>query len=309
MQIFKTNTLFFVGYFLVLFLLPTVIFSQKNSEPGLIGQLEKISLKIEQDMEDSNKSITQENYYKAQKLTDKALNGLNLLIDVFMPLPERIKMLLRNEKGILDKTHHFANQVRNKTEIRKEASTDLSQLQINNRDLTGKSIEILKRQLDSLASRPQTTQPNHNDSESQNETIKQVERLLFDSRNFQNNVISFLDKSKLDKAIQEEEKAINKLEEALDKLRQNDKKNPQSQANQQHAQKQDQTGKDQSASKQDPSKQKDKSTASNPDRMTPQAALKELSRLQKKAEDEKRRRKRQYGEVKIPHRFATEKDW
>ncbi|MCP4754029.1 MAG: hypothetical protein GY866_24355 [Proteobacteria bacterium] len=293
----------------------TNVAGQTGAPGNLLGQLEDIGGRIEQDIVLGNLQIDKGNYGEAEKLTNRVLGNLNILVEVFIPLQERIRKLLKNERDILDNTHRLQNRPHQDVANTGRDQQNLIDHQIRNRDETEKTVQITEQQRQSLtekndpSGRNQTKTPAN---EGQVELLKRIQELLKDARTHQDSAVEFLDESRFEEAVKVEKQSIEKLEEALKEFQgtQNEKK--QSQKQDKQSQKQDGQSQNRKNPPQDGREQAERkkpSDSSKKEQMTPQAALKELSRLRKKANDEKKRREKKYGKISTHDSIPVEKDW
>ncbi len=295
----------------------SVVYGQTNQQVSPADRLAEVSNQIELNMANSNNLIEKGDYFQAEESTNKVLNGINFLLDVFVPLDERIKKLLEMEQTILTKTLKAENQSANqKTSIRQKDQQDLVFDQIKNREETEKAVTViqqqqehLKKQIEGANSSNQTADPND-----QLKTLTEMTSLLGAAQDLQSNAIDFLEDSRFKAAIPKEKEAIEKLKEALKKLQKEGQQSQQSQDqqqknNQQSSQDQNNNQKKNQQDQSEQSAENQQKPKSPSDKMTPEEALKELSKLRKKINDEKERRRKQYGDPAIGGPVPVEKDW
>ena len=233
-----------------------------------------------------------------------------------MPLPDRIKELIAEEKEILKDTIELESNRNQKRRINQETKQALTHSQIKNRDETTISIQQLTHHLQTSPEKnpgPTSGQEKDEKLKQQRQLLTEVQKLLKSAYNLQNQAVTHLNQSNFAAAIPEEKKSIEALKKALDKLTQDPQQN---QKRQKEQAKKPQSGDSQQkqAKKSNKNSANDKSRpqgqqSKDNKRLTPKAALKELAKLRKKAKEEKKRRERAYGKIAIPNKAPVEKDW
>lgn len=284
-------------------------------------QLERLSGVIEGSLQQSTEEIVKENYQGAIGSAQNALQGLDVLIDAVMPLNRRIEKLLRDEKEILAATRQKQAGFTSDGKSREAAELDdLIFDQIRNREASEKAAKIAARQRNAVqAPDSDPTADGMAESLKQKEVLQEIESLLSESAEFQTQAIASLEKRDPARAIPQEEQAVEKLEKALEKF-QGDSRNQQQEQDQRDGHQQQNQNRQATASKQNPEKnggessdrqaEKDEGTSTEDARkMSPKDAIRQLLRLQKQAEDEKRARERKYGIQDPERKMKVEKDW
>ncbi len=300
---------------LFLFFFVTIARGQTKPQKGFLEQLDQLSTQIEQGISDSNTQIEKGDYFQAEESINRIIAGLDVLIEVFMPLQERIKKLLESEKNILDKTDRIKHQDKNRySKELKQNQQDLVMDQIKNREQTGKAVKLTKQQIDSAGKKDQKIKQGGAENKKELiKTLKEIRILLENAKKLQTGAVSFLEDFQYKSAISEEKRAIDKLKEALKKL--NKQTQQQAKNSQPDNKKQNKSENQNSKQKESPQKQsqnqekRDSSKKAAKKKISSKEALKELSKLRKKAEDEKKRRRKKYGEASITGQIPVEKDW
>ncbi len=136
------------------------------------------------------------------------------------------------------------------------------------------------------------------------DTINKLTGYINQAIENENQAMGHLTKKQHKLAISEETKALEQIEKALKLLSppQPPKKKEQPQNNQSNK-KQDQQAKNNQESK------KQQSNNKQNQKLSTEAALKLLAQLQKKAEDERKKREKEYGVTISPQQLPVEKDW
>jgi len=254
----------------------------------------------EKAMTKGSQSILSEDFPQAKETSLEILTNLILLQEVFMPLKERIEKVLHTEQSILRKT---INEAKKQT-----SNIDQNELILEQSDNSKKTqicIEILKQQIQTNSNPPAVSQKQKNDDvgrEKQLNKFKKIKDLIQEATLSQDNAVNNLNDIKYKKAIIDEKQAIEYLEKALKLF--NKTKKDQKNKNSQNKTEQKQQNK-QSKSNQ----QQKEPNASQKKKMTPKEALKQLSKLRKEANDEKKRREKKYGKMATPQSIPVEKDW
>ena len=258
---------------------------------------------IEQQMLTNNQDILTNNLTHASSGFDNIKSNLKVLIDVFMPLAERLKALQKQEKTILNKTQNLEDQYIPLTpKDQKIQNQIIIQEQLITRNDTQKTRDIIIQQKNAI------TANNNAQSKPQPKTIDTVIQLseyINQALKNENQALNHLHNSQLKQAISEEKKALEQIEKALKLISppNNQKQKQDQQANNNQKQKQDQQAKkDQKGQKQSSDKKADQ-------QLSAEEALKILAQLQKKAEDERKKREEKYGVKISPQQLPVEKDW
>ncbi|PCI23667.1 MAG: hypothetical protein COB67_12540 [SAR324 cluster bacterium] len=282
----------------------------QSASPNIAEQLLGALNQIERESAASDQSIEQEKFTLAQRQTDSVLSTLDLLIEVFIPLPERIKALLSREQAILQGISQFESLPPTEGAIKKEGKEKLLLQQLKNLDDTQKTLYLLKQKIKELtAAASLEKKPNS----PQGKILEEVQNLMAESHLLEAEVADLLEKMTLSAAKPKVVQSIKKIEEALKKFQgksdqqgQNSSKNQKQDPPKQQDQKQKQ---DQGKQKKSEEGQKSASGQQEKQKMTPAQALKELSRLRKSADDELKRREKKYGALAVPGQIPVEKDW
>ncbi len=273
-----------------------------NSDGSQIERIKQLNQNIEQAMIQSKNQVESGEYGKANESTKAALQGLDILIEAFMPIDDRIKKLLENENSILHRTRKITSG-NNKMGVKDE---NLVHDQIVNREKTEKTSELVARQI--AEQKTGTAQNSNPESNTDNqETFGQIKQLLDEAASFQTEAINHLEDDQYSAAIPKEEEAIDKLKKALEKLKQeSDSQNSKDSQDSQDQQKQsnDKTHQEKGQQKED-----SEGTAEENKKMTAEEALKELARLNKQANDEMKKRQEKYGVSATTEQVPVDKDW
>ncbi|MBU3917611.1 hypothetical protein KKA14_18930, partial [bacterium] len=142
--------------------------------------MDQISTQIELGISDSNKQIEKGDYFQAEESISQIIASLDILIEVFMPLQERIKKLLESEKTILDETYKLKQQIKSShSEKSKQNQQDLVMDQIKNREQTEKVAKLTKQQIDSAGKKDQKIKQEGVDNQKAVvNTLKEINKLL-----------------------------------------------------------------------------------------------------------------------------------
>ena len=287
--------------------------SQSPSREESLNYLKQRTEEIRSALDSSNHEIEIGNFEHAEQLTEKNLDKIRDLADLFMPLPERIKELISQEQKILADTRQSVTSKEQNQRIDQEAKQTLTRGQIKNRDDTLKPIQQLENQLLAFQKEPQGTEKDKGgDLAKQQKLLNDINVLLKSAYSSQDQAASFLNQSRFAAAVPEEERSIQQLKQALDKLSSKQKKGPNQQQSQNQQKKQpSQPNQNNDDQKQNPQSQPSSGKEKKQDtqKLSAQEALKELAKLRKKSAEEKKRRERAYGKAAIPQRAPVEKDW
>jgi hypothetical protein len=255
------------------------------------------------------------NYHQAQNGTQTSIESLSILLNLFMPLTERIKVIWEKEKEIVSQTAKLPTGAsRLGTEIL-SGIDKLMTMQHENIDKTQKAMDSIVQHLKQGSNT--NTQTRQHRQPSQKELLDRVGTLLKQAKRHQTAASEFLAGHEMKPALQSEIKAEKALKEALDAFqnqqqkKRQQQKNKQSQQNGNKKQSQEKTPQDSKESNQNPGKSTEKpaATSKSEKKLSPQEALKELYRLRKEADAEKKRREKAAGMQAIPGRVPIEKDW
>ncbi|MBT4290268.1 MAG: hypothetical protein HOD92_23325 [Deltaproteobacteria bacterium] len=266
---------------------------------NLLSQIEQQMVKHNQDILTNNLTHTNGDFENIKK-------NLKILIDVFMPLTERLKALQKQEKTILNKTKNLEDQYIPLTPKEQETQNQtIIQEQLETRNDTQKTRDIIAQQKNNITA--------NNDSQPKPQpktvdTINQLSDYIHQALKNENQAINHLLNSQLKQAISAEKKALDQIEKALKLIspqqpENNQKQNQDQQTKNNQKQNQDQQTKNNQKNQQQPSEKK------ADQQLSAEEALKLLAQLQKKAEDERKKREKEYGVTLSPQQLPVEKDW
>lgn len=311
---------------LLLAAFPGSVVSQTTPQVDAVFEIEKLLSHIETGMRNSDVQIQQGNYSQAQADTDVSIASLSILLNLFMPLPERIKMIWEKEKDIVSQTKTLSGTM---DSIVKTSPTDLEALVTTQRE----NIERTQQTVDSIAQQLQQAKISQNQKhqgrdqainkelQPQIDLLSQVGDLLQQAKTHQDDAVDHLTRRDAEPALQSEIAAVGKLKEALDVFQQDQKQNKQqqqqnnqspqdSQKNPSQNQNQDQQNRSKQPNQDSAqSKTQSETTPNQEKKLTSKEALQELFRLRKEADAEKRRREKAIGKQVVPGRTPIEKDW
>ncbi len=289
-------------------------FAQTDDPQNLKTRLTALIDQIEADFQQSRYETEIENYGGAQSKVESAIKSIDVLVKIFMPLAERIKAIINEEKFIKHQTQNLIDQFIAENERTVEKRRDgIVQKQLSNRNDTLEILALLERQLQQLDatadSGPADSPPSRPDREKTKETLAKVDRLLEEAVTFENRAINGLEAAKLDEAVADEQRSIEKMEEALKQLQGEDSKQPQNRQNDQSASNDSNDSRQNPQSGEQKGKGQQEKATDTAKKMSVDDALKELSRIDKKAREERDRREKKYGAVRVPGPIPVEKDW
>lgn len=293
-------------------------------------EVQKLLDRIEAGMRGSRKKIEQGSFREAKVANRDSVETLDALLEIFLPLPDRIRRLWTAEQKIAEQTRQLGKVEDDKAD-RVPRRNQIAALQAGTFQKTQSTVRRVQGQLKGMKQKPGQKGDPHA-IRSQADLLKKVKQLLEQSAGLQAEAVEQLGKNKLQTAVSREDQAAAKLEEALKAFQnqqqhQQQQKKKQQKAGQQRSgsqqknrqqegrQAQNQqkkgnpSGQDQPASSQNRSQQGAQAEPRPERSLTPRQALKELKRLQKEAEADKRRREKALGSVSAPGRVPTEKDW
>ncbi len=296
--------------------------SHSDSGVDAAKEIDHLLSQLEEEMSSSREQIEQGNYLAAQSVKEDSIKTLSILLDLFLPLPERIKELLDKEQKILSQTETFFRNGNDNAETKL-----IIESQKSNRDNTQKTANSIQRQVrdaekSATSSNKPTDAVSHKGQRAVTDLLKRVGKLLAQSVHQQDSAAGYLNERKFELALKSVKMAAENLKKALDALKQDQQKsNKQEQQDKGQQQAGDQSTQNKDKNRSGDGEQNDssvsqkenQSTASSsydPEKkLTAKEALKELNRLQKEAEAEKRRRERALGRQAVPGRVPIEKDW
>ena len=289
----------------------TAVYAQTKVPQDPKTQLTALVDQIEADFQQSRYNTEIEDYQKATLLTESAMKRIDVLIKFFMPLAERIKRTLEVERSIKNQTQNLIDQFIPETKKAiEEKGKSIVQRQLSNRNDTLEIHALVENQLKQLAASPDTNQTGSSpqpDNAKTRETLAQVKNSIKEAVAFENSAINSLEASEWRQAVVEEQRSIEKMEEALKLLQGKSQNQPQDRQNRQStSDKSNEAQQNQQSGEPNQTKQNPKETTS---KMSADEALKELSKINKESRDEKRRREKKYGVVRVPGQIPVEKDW
>ncbi len=306
-------------------LVPGAGVSQANSQTDFSLEIERILNRAQTGMNLSDEQIEKGNYNQAQDGTEISISSLSILLDLFMPLTERIKLIWENEKEIVSQTKGYTKET---THSEKGILPEIKKLitaQQENIGGTQKAVDTVAQQLKQGNDTPNQSNQNGQQSnqkavQSQKALLDRVGKLLKQAKTDQVAAVDLLAGHEIKSALQSEIIAEKKLKEALEAIQNHQKQNSQQQRNNQSKQ----SSKEKQSQSRNQQKQKDSqepnqnqvkpkaeagAAAKSQKKMSPQEALKELYRLRKDTDAEKKRREKAVGKQAVPGRVPIEKDW
>ena len=306
-------------------LIPWIGVSQTSSKHDVSLEIERILNRAQSGMNSSGEQIEQGNYNQAQDGTDISISSLSILLDLFMPLTERIKVIWKKEKEIVTQTKgHSKEKIRSEEKIQPEIEKLITS-QKENIAGTQKALDAIAQQLKQDNTANNRTNQNEQQSDqkalqSQKALLDKVGKLLKEAKTDQIDAVDFLAGHEIKSALQSEIMAEKKLKEALDAFQKHQKQNSQQQQNnqaQQNSHQKQSQNKDQQKQKnsreqnqnQGRSNGKPNPSSNSQKKMSPKEALKELYRLRKETDAEKKRREKAAGRQAVLGRAPVEKDW
>lgn len=310
-MIYRTINLFFFNLFFLTMIFishPHQVFAQNQIQQNPSQLLTNLLNQIEQQMVQNNQDILTHNFTNTDKNLNEINKNLMILIDVFMPLVERLKALKKQEKTIINKTQNLLDQYVPLTpEEFNHQNQIVIQEQVKTQADTRKTKDLIRQQKQSMAA---NNSPQSKQQPSAIEKINQILGFIDQAFKNENLALNFLHDNQIKPALTEEKKALEQIEKALNLISPPKSKKDQQQANnnqkqQNQNQKQDQdrqTQKDQDSKTESSQKKKDP-------KLSAEEALKLLAQLRKKAEDERKKREQEYGGTVTPQQIPVEKDW
>ncbi len=315
--------------FLLLFVLLTLgvgpysVSAVPKTKNNAADEVERMLNHLEASMQFSREQIEQGNYEAAQSGKAESIEALTLLLDLFLPLTERIKQLWEEERRIISGSEAVVSNGVQDSKAAASAINHLSESQHLNDEKTRKAVSIIQQQLVAFRKKGVSGKSRQKDvSEqknglSQEQVLEKVGGYLKQSASYQDEAVRHLNDLHPNLALKPEIKAAEKLKEALDLFQKSQQsKSPQKQPSGEQSpgeKKENQSqgeGQQKDGDSSQPSDQESDPTAKVPEKkLTPRQALKELYRIQKEAEAEKRKRERALGKQAIPGRSPIEKDW
>lgn len=306
-------------FFLILVILiaePSVaqLKDQKTS-----GQIQQLLSSTEHNLNDSRDMILADDYARSKKNGRSALQNIERLKEIFLPLPNRLKRILKNEKLILKNTAQLnpsgdqfeknigkvreGQQANNKQlGIALNQSRELEKLakQNGNKGLTGKSgiSPVLNKALEyQLRAEVELERKNLPEAKkAQEKSIVLLEKLLKQQKN----------------KTQQNNKSKNKSEDNQKDSSNNAQKNqtssPKKNKTSENGKEQEKGQKNKQYGTSDKNGKHKQLPVAKEKKVTGKQALKELMRLQQKYEKERKAREEKYGVIR-QGRVNVEKDW
>lgn len=321
---------FVVSFIFLIFIYTSTLLAQGQGAPSSspTEQLNAVLNAIEMDQEESDRFLREENFEQAGVLTEQGMEKLKMLIEVFMPIHERIKKLLETEREILTGTEGLALLLSDGDihEIPEQKRPVLF-AQKDNVDAARKTLQLLEKHLQSMAMAPDQQQQQaaggkKEEQQKQLRMLEDVQALVTEALSAEEAATDQIGNELFDDAILSEKEAIEKLEEALKKFQQDSKQNQQKnqQQNQQNQdqqnqkqqkdQKQNQQQNQQNQNQQQDSKNNEQQAQKKKEKkLSPKEALKELNKLRQKADKERKLREKKYGVIQGPQTVPVDKDW
>ena len=302
---------------------PCLLSAGPKAKSSAVDEVERILNHLESSMQSSREQIEKGNYGAAQSDKAESIEALTLLLDLFLPLTERIKQLWEEERRIISGSEAAASNGVHDSKAAASAINQLSESQRLNSEKTRKAVSIIQQQLVSFRKKGDNGNSRQEDVSEQKDGLSKEQVLekaggyLEQSVSYQDEAVRHLNDLHPKSALKPEAKAAEKLKEALDLFQKSQQsKSPQKQPSGEQPpgekKKKQQQGEGQQKDG-DSSQQSDREsdpTAKVPEKkLTPREALKELYRMQKEAESEKRKRERAIGKQAVPGRSPIEKDW
>ena len=197
--------------------------AQSNNPQDVRKQLMAVMDRIESGFHQSRHDAEIGDYKKAKSAVDSTMEHIEMLEKTFMPLVERVKTILQEERAIKNETQNLIDQFipEDVPSIDKKREA-ITKKQLSNRNDTLEIGALLRRNIDLLDSSPDTsqTQPSSQpDREKSREILTQVEKLMQEAVAFENSAINWLEGDNLRQAVTEEQRSIEKMEEAVKLLR------------------------------------------------------------------------------------------
>jgi len=289
-----------------------------NNTVQLEGHVERLFV----NMEKSRKLFEIENYKESQQYSNQSIDILEQLGDLFMPIDERIRWSRDEEQKILIE---LESKVKKRSKSNDKAFTkNLVKRQSKNKQKTVETVNIIDKYKDEQSNKQhnQTNDPGAKSSQIDESTLIKVNTLLQDAVQAEAKVIKSLNKIDFSGAQSKAKISYEKLDEALQLLSENqDSKNSSDQRDQNsddNEKNQKDGNKDESNKENQSKESKNSNQSSTPSDEKDQAskqkisskdALKELAKLMKAQNDEKKQKEKKYGRLNVPSRIPVEKDW
>ncbi|MCP4297134.1 MAG: hypothetical protein GY786_16150 [Proteobacteria bacterium] len=273
---------------------------------SLIDQLSKDNQKI-------SENIISEDFSSAQSNSDDLLYKLRGLIEIFIPLQDRLKSLISEEQKIQNGNNFLGKETHPLSDYSQGLLSDLVKKQNVNQEKTLLAASIIANQISALEENKQP-QGNPEKGKKKNLLIK-VRELVAKAGVIEAGVISTLQTKDFTRAEGEITHSINLLKEALEMFQ---KKGGQQNSQNQQDEKQQSKNQNQEKQKQEAKNQNDKPRNDKSEgekeegkqqKMSPEDALRKLAEIQKRDRDELKKREKRFGKLKTPGQIPVEKDW
>lgn len=317
----KSGLLFLSCIFLYLAEWP-VVAAGPLPEKNEAASVEMLLEKLEDQMRHNRLQIEQGNYKAANAGKADLIRDLSTLVDLFLPLPEKIKQLLDDQMQIIAQTRSISETTEPSQNLKAEILGPIQKKQRSNLEKTEAIAKLIRSERRRAQSKKEAE-----DLAQQRTILTAVEGHLRQSKKSQQTAVADLNRQELASALAAEIKAGESLKKALEAFQQQqsqqsrqpsegreDAGDGQRQKRQQDAEgsadRQPQQNGQQTSTDESVSESPSAGDATPPRKeMTAREALEELYRLQKQAEAEKQKREKAMGAETAPGRAPVEKDW
>lgn len=262
---------------------------------SLIDQLSKDNQRI-------SENIIREDYSSAQSSSDNLIASLANLVEIFIPLEERLKNLIVEERKIQNGTVFLQKEKIPLSNSSKRLALSVMEEQKLNRDKTKKTALIIKSQVATLKEKKDRKGDVGN--EGKKNLLEEIEKLVSSAGTLENSALRFMKKTDFVEAEQKVLYSIEELEKALKKLRKDGKKKQSNQESDQQNKKKSDENREQKKNTEGIEKKRGKNK-----KMSSRDALKKLTEIQKRNRDELKKREKRFGKLKLPEQVPVEKDW
>lgn len=296
---------FFIYFF---YFQSSVIYTQQKQSST---ELQDFLNTIEKNMEQGKDLVEKKSFQKATLNTKQTLNSLETLVDLWMPLQERLKKAIQLEEKIIDQTN-LENQLDTTNDASKTQTPQIIQSQKKNIQQT----LYASKQLEQMLQNQNASNPSQNQNKS---SLLEVEKLLDTAKKAQDTTIEYLIDQNYSNALQQEHEAVVALKKALEKLQNNQqqqqqqqkkKQNNQNKQEQQQKQNQQQKNQNQQQNQQQQQQQQKNQTQKKQQNPKAQKALQELQKLQRQAEMKKEQNQNKQQSQRLrSQKIPVEKDW
>jgi hypothetical protein len=303
----STNKILLYCFAISLSIFPSTAFSVHGKSNNNSTSLFSLVDRLGRENQKISNDIIKEDYSAAQESSASLLKGLEELIEIFIPLPDRIKKLLVAEQKISNKINSVKTEKPPLHTQAKEDTLTIMEAQNLNLIATEKTVQLISQQLNSH------TQDKNGDQKVDEQELKklliEVRGLILKAGGVEKEALNSLQKKEFLQAQPKVAMANKLFEEALNKFQ---KKNQQGQKNGSQNQ-QDKNNSQKQAKKNGQAKRqqkiKDETQSPSKQKMSPREALKELAKIQNRASKELKKREKRYGKLKLPVQIQVEKDW